>query len=57
MDVVVEFQLSEDVSEESRYSLAVQLAEIISKAVEDKELEVPDGEIEDIEVHYEDSPF
>lgn len=57
MDVVVEFQLSADVSEASRYSLAVQLAEVIEKALEEHELELPDGEIEDVEVHYDVAQF
>jgi len=51
--VIIEFELSDDVADASRYSLAVQLAEYISKGVEDKELELPDGEIEDFSVDYD----
>ena len=57
MDVTVEFELSLDVSEASRYSLATQLAEVISKALEEKELELPDGEIEDFNVIYDEQEF
>ena len=57
MDVSVEFELSLEVSEASRYSLAIQLAEVISKALEEKELEVPDGEIEDFSVIYDEEEF
>jgi hypothetical protein len=53
VEVVVEFELSEEVSAASRFSLSVQLAEVISKAIEEKELEVPDGEIEDFVVDYD----
>lgn len=53
VDVVLEFELSEDVSDASRYSLAIQVGEVIAKAIEEKELELPDGDIEDFNVHYE----
>lgn len=53
MQVIVEFELSDEVSDASRYSLAVQLAEYIAKGLEEKELEVPDGEIEDFSVDYD----
>ena len=57
VDVTVEFELSMDVSEQSRYSLAEQLAEVITNALEQKELEVPDGEIEDFHVIYDEEEF
>lgn len=53
VDVILEFELSDDVSDASRYSLAIQVGEVIAKAIEEKELEVPDGEIEDFAVHYD----
>lgn len=53
VDVVLEFELSDDVSDASRYSLAIQVGEVIAKAIEEKELEVPDGEISDFSVHYD----
>lgn len=57
VDITVEFELSLDVSEASRYSLAQQLAEVISKALEENELEVPDGEIEDFHVVYDEEEY
>ncbi len=53
MDITIEFFLSDDVSDASRFSLAMQLGEVVAKAIEEKELEVPDGEIEDFTVHYD----
>lgn len=57
MDVTVEFELSLDVSEASRYSLALQLAEVIAKAIEEKELELPDGDIDDFNVIYDEQEY
>lgn len=57
VDVTVEFELSLDVSEQSRYSLATQLAEVIAKAIEEKELELPDGEIDDFNVIYDEQEY
>lgn len=57
MDVTVEFELSLDVSEQSRYSLAMQLSEVIAKAIEENELELPDGEIEDFNVIYDEQEY
>lgn len=57
VDVKVEFELSLDVSEQSRYSLAIQLAEVISNALEEKEIELPDGEIEDFHVIYDEEEY
>ena len=54
VDVVIEFELSDDVSDASRFSLALQVQELISKAIEEKELELPDGEITDANVYYDD---
>lgn len=53
VDLTVEFELSLDVSTSSRYSIAVQLAEVIAKAIEEKEIEVPDGEIQGFHVVYD----
>lgn len=53
MQVIVEFELSEDVSDASRDSLALQLSESIAKAIEEKEIELPDGDIEDFSVDYD----
>lgn len=53
VNVTIEFELTDDVSDASRYSLALQVGEVISKAIEEKELELPDGEIEDFSVHYD----
>ena len=53
MQVIIEFELSDDVSDASRFSLASQLAELVAKGIEEKELEVPDGEIEDFSVDYD----
>jgi hypothetical protein len=57
VELTVEFELSLDVSEASRYSLAAQLAEVIEKAIEEKEIELPDGEIEDVHVIYDDQEY
>lgn len=57
VDITVEFELSLDVSEQSRYSLANQLAEVIFNALEEKQLEVPDGEIADFAVIYDEEEF
>ena len=57
VDVTVEFELSLDVSVASRYSLAQQLAEVIAKALEEKELEIPDGELEDFNVIYDEQEY
>jgi hypothetical protein len=57
VDVTVEFELSLDVSEQSRYSLAMQLSEVIAKAIEENELELPDGEIEDFNVIYDEQEY
>lgn len=57
MDITVEFELSLEVSEQSRYSLAAQLAEVIYNALEEKQLEVPDGEIQDYTVVYDEEEF
>jgi len=53
VQVIIEFELSDDVSDASRFSLASQLAELVAKGIEEKELEVPDGEIEDFSVDYD----
>lgn len=57
VDITVEFELSLEVSEQSRYSLAAQLAEVIYNALEEKQLEVPDGEIQDYTVVYDEEEF
>jgi hypothetical protein len=57
VDVTVEFELTLDISEQSRYSLATQLAEVIANAIEAKELELPDGEISDFSVVYDEEEF
>jgi hypothetical protein len=53
VDVIVEFELSLDISEASRYSLALQLAEVIEDALEQKTIELPDGEVNDFNVLYD----
>lgn len=57
VDVTVEFELSLDVSVASRYSLAQQLAEVIAKALEEKEIEIPDGELQDFSVVYDEQEY
>lgn len=57
MDVLIQFELSSDVSEASRYSLAAQLAEVIEKALEEMEIDLPDGEIEDFHVIYDEQEY
>lgn len=53
MDIMIDFDLGDSVSDASKYSLAIQLSEVIDKAIQEKELEVPDGEIIDFEVLYD----
>ena len=53
MEVVVEFELGDEVSDASRFSLCIQLSEVIAKAIEEKELEIPDGEIMDFVCYYD----
>lgn len=55
MNVTVEFELSDDVAESSKYSLAIQLGSVIEKALEEYDLDIPDGEIEDFSVYYEEA--
>lgn len=57
MDVTVAIELSDEVSEGSRYSLAIQIEELIRKHLDDGELEIPDGTIEDVEVIYDENPY
>lgn len=57
VDVIVSFELSDEVSEASRFSLAVQLEELILKCLESGELAIPDGTIEDAEVVYDETPY
>lgn len=53
MEITIDFELEDDVSDASKFSLALQVAAVLERAIEEKELELPDGEIIDFEVMYD----
>lgn len=53
VEITIDFELEDDVSDASKFSLALQVAAVLERAIEEKELELPDGEIIDFEVMYD----
>lgn len=53
VEILIDFELDDDVGDASKYSLAAQIADVIERAIEEKELELPDGDIIDFEVLYD----
>lgn len=53
MELFIEFDLSEDVSDASKFSLAQQLAEILDEAMIDGSLQVNAGVIREARVAYD----
>lgn len=53
MDITIDFELEDNVSDQSKFSLANQLQEVIERAIQEKEIELPDGEIVDFAVQYD----
>ena len=50
----IELVLSGETTSASKDSLIIQLDELIASALEERQIEIPDAEIEDYDVTYED---
>jgi hypothetical protein len=53
VELIVEVEFSEEVSDATKFTVAQQLAELLDEALLDGSFEVPDGAIEDIKVAFD----